>query len=141
MILRILILVIAILLHILTPHWFLKDYLTVGDWIMIFFAFLSAAMYNSMRGIKKINFLSVFLSLNVLVYFIITTQILAPDVGVERAVCRLQFILRNSITLPIIISSWIEIINTIQIIFSIAIGILLVFQFYKKKTANKLTKA
>lgn len=133
MILRILILLVAILAHVLTPHWFLKDFLTIGDWMMIFFGLLSLMMYKLAEKDKKILLLSLFLSLSVLIYFVTTAQMLNPDVGVDRMVYRLPIIFNFSVEIPISVGRFIEMFNAVQIAVNTIISILLIKQFYNKK--------
>ena len=138
MILRTLILAFAIALHILTPHWFLKDFLTIADWIMIFCGFLSLFIYKSVERDKKIFILSFLLSLNVLVYYVTTVQMLTLDGGDDRMSYRLQVIFRTSVNIPMNFGEGIEIFNVVQIVLSIINSILLLIQFYKKKYPSNI---
>jgi hypothetical protein len=131
MIVRISILVISIILHFLTPSWFLSDFLLIGEWIMMSAALVSVISYKTIKKNNRIIFLSLFLSINILIYFVATAQVLTHDVEIERAVWRLQIIFTNLFTLSIGLSKFLEELNAIQVIGGIIMCIILGLLFYK----------
>jgi len=141
MIVRIIILILVIVLHILTPRWFLNDLLNIGDWVMLFWGLLSFLMYKATEKGKRLNILSTLLSLITLIYFITTVRIVTPDVGSERVAYRLQLIFGNFKNIPVKIGEGIEIFNAVLIVFSAAVGIILIIQFYRAKFKINKTEA
>ena len=133
MIKRILILLVALAVHILTPHWFLKDFLLIGDWLMIFFGLLSLIIYRLIGNDKKVFRLSLLMSLSVFVYFIISAQLLSSEVGIDKIVYRLPLIFNFTFDLPNSLGKLIEISNAAQIPINTIIGILLIKRFYDIK--------
>lgn len=133
MILRSCILLIAILAHVLTPNWFLKDFLIIEDWIMVFFGLLSVFIYILGGKDKKVLLFSLVLSLSILIYFITTVQMLTPDIGVNRIIYRLSIIFDFSIDIPIRVGTFIEMFNATQIVFNTIIVFLIIQRFYNKK--------
>jgi hypothetical protein len=133
MIVRVLILAVSMLLHILTPRWVLNDFLAISDWIMISFLLMSPIIYRFLGGDKNVNSLSLLLSINCLLYFIMTVKVSASEIYDERAVYRLMVVLNKSIDMPLKFSKVIETINALQIVLSIVILILAGLKYLRKR--------
>lgn len=133
MILRLSILLFAILAHTLTPRWFLDDFLTIADWLMIFFGLLSLTLYQLTENDDKVFMLSLLLSLSILIYFVTTAEMIIPDVGIDRIVYRWPVIFNSSIEIPMNTGRILEIFNSAQLVFNTIISFLLIIRFYKKK--------
>jgi amino acid transporter len=133
MIIRVIILILITVLHILTPHWFLDDFLSKGDPVMLFCGLLSLLMYMVTEKGNRLNTIPTLLGLISLVYFLTTVRIITPDVGRERVVCRLQLIFEGFKNIPVKIGEAIEIFNAILIVLNTCIVILIIIQFYRTK--------
>lgn len=123
MIMKIIVTLLAILFHVATPSWYLTDFLKIGDFVVIFCSLVSIIADKSSEKNKSWNLIFHFLSLNVLIYFFATAQVLVPDVGPERTRYRLELILNLSFDLPLHVGKVIELLNAIQILLSLVIVI------------------
>src|SRR5688572_9766962 len=111
----VIVILISILLHLLTPHWFLNDYLNIADWIMIVSGLIGLLIIRVFRKNKFVFVFSFILSINSLLYYITTVQILSSEIEDERAVYRLLVSLNIKDYINIGLSKLIEIINALQI--------------------------
>jgi hypothetical protein len=131
MTLRISIFVVCLVLHLLTPSWYLSDFLKVADWVMLLFSAIDILLYKLNLGIRKSA--SFYLSINSLLYFISTTQKMYPDVGVNYFSTRLGVIFKTKNIFPEGVLRFVEVVNIIQILLGILIVIYLVFKLYVSK--------
>ncbi len=123
MIIKIIVTLLAILFHVATPSWYLKDFLKVGDFVVIFCSLVNIIADKSSEKNKSWNSIFHFLSLNVFIYFFATAQVLVPDVGSESVSYRLELIANLSFDLPLNVGKVIELLNAIQILLSLVIVI------------------
>jgi len=123
MVLRFIIVIIIIVLHFLTPRWFLSDFVVLSDYVMMLFGGISLVTYK-VNG--RILLLSLVLSLNALIYFLITTELITSDIGEERVVSRMQLIFSVSKTLPNGLGRFVEEFNALQVVIALIMGCMLI---------------
>lgn len=121
MAIRLIILLVSILLHVLTPHWFLNDYMEASDYIMIFSCLISLLIYRLLGKNNWVFVLSLFLSINSLLFYITSVEVVTSEIEDERAVYRLLVLLNKRNFIDIGLSKLIETINALQIVCSVLI--------------------
>ncbi len=134
MIFRISLIIICLLLHLLTPSWFKSDIVEILDWVMITTSFISALLYYFFNNIKSIKNISLWISLNAIVYYLVsmhgcTFEVLESDCSASR----LTAIFDISISLNTEIVELIEWINIIQVIINLILILILGFFAISKK--------
>ncbi len=128
---RICIFIICLMLHLLTPGWYLSDFLRLADWVMLIFSAAGIFIYKLNFDIRR--GVSFYLSTNSLLYFISTTQKINPDVGANYFLTRLGVIFKTKHFFPGNALRFVEIFNIIQVLSGIMIIIYLVFKLVGSK--------
>ena len=130
---RISIFIICLMLHLLTPGWYLSDFLRLADWVMLIFSAAGIFIYKLNFEIRK--GVSFYLSTNSLLYFISTTQKMNPDVGVDYFLTRLGVIFNTKHFFSGDTLRFVEIFNIMQV----PIGIMIVIYLVSKLIVSKKT--
>jgi hypothetical protein len=139
MFMRILIALIALLLHLLSPGWFLNDYLSITDLLMLFSALFSIALFKLLPEDKWLHLCTLFSSINVLMYFITTVQIGETGCYPENVVYRLSFVSKKSVDgILYIIANPVELFNFIQVIMNLFISAFILIRIYKLRRNLKI---
>lgn len=138
MITRLTILGCVIALHLLTPRFFFSDVLRIFEWIMIGGMVVAILIYYFKQNDKRIKSLSLVLSINSALYFLITAGEYVPDIGDPRMFYRLKIIAGIKSGLADNLGYAIEYFNYIQVLLTIIImGIIIVLLFIREKQPAK----
>lgn len=145
MFIRIIIFNFITAVYFITPRFFYSDFLEECDWVVILCMLIGVLIYAYKKSIKGVWLLSLILSINTLVYFLITARESIPDVGDPRIFYRVIVI--AGLSSPIA-DSWgylIEQVNYIQVFFSImlviSLMILCLIQKRKSHTLKNIRKS
>jgi predicted membrane protein len=141
MIIRLIILSFIIALHFLTPRYFFDALLKYCEWTMIFCMVAGIIVYLFKRNNKRVKSLSLILSINIAVYFLITCREAILDVSVPRMYYRLKMITGVESGLTNSLGYAIENFNYIQVLCSIIIlKILVILLFVREKLPTNTIK-
>jgi hypothetical protein len=130
---RLFIFLIAVIIHFLTPTWFLDDFLRLCEWDMLFCALFAAINYNRTKESYKLNCQSFFLSINTLVYFVTTTKVQETDIGNSYSISRLALIFKFPFQPSKRYTEIIEAMNAIQVLFSVILLVFIIIAMIKKR--------
>jgi hypothetical protein len=122
---RLLILCIIIGLHFLTPRFFYSDILRICDWIIISCMLIAIITFFYNQDNSRIKLFTFILTINSLLYFLITVRESIPDVGDPVLFYRIPIIMNIKSNTANEFGYFIEYINYIQALFSVAILLIL----------------
>src|SRR5690606_12890030 len=96
MIFRSIILLLCITIHGVTPSWFLSNFLSVSDWLMVLFCITSLGIFYFYRDKKFLSILTSILSINALICYLATIKGSTFESLYEDSFCRITVILNYS---------------------------------------------
>lgn len=138
MILRITILLVCVLLHYLTPDYFLSDFLRDSDLLLLLILIMSIVIYYFRKNKKSINSISTILAINIGSYFLLTASEDIPDSNPPIMFYRLKIIFGIKSGPSNLLGHLIEGLNYIQIFISL---ILIIILFFLSFTSKKNTQS
>lgn len=119
---RVFLLLLCLLLHFLTPGWYMSTGIRITDWLMIATAAFATAMCAARHGVRMARCLTLVLCVNAAAFFITTVQLHETGLGDEHYLFRMAQVCQFPRHLRLPFEDGADLLNACQLVVAIVMS-------------------